>query len=212
MIICFEGAPATGKSTLAKQLSSQGAYRIAEVNERYTRPADESRYWYTEKQFERWSDAKNLDQLAILDGDVYQPIWFNWMYSDRTGIRWEDNLRYFERHAERVGVPDHYLFLWVEEQERQNRELTRSLSQGRTHAHARSKAIKYKLMRTLAQAYFQALAEAFPGLVTISRLDDLDIELPQEKPRTQIETSILLGFMKNWLTSNTPASILEQGA
>lgn len=84
-VICLEGASGVGKSTTACELSKRySAYTVPEVNVLFERPDPMPRYWYFERQAERWQIAqeKLVDhEIVILDGDVFQPLWYNWAYN-----------------------------------------------------------------------------------------------------------------------------------
>ena len=79
-IICFEGPSGIGKTTMGKLLSA--TYNIVpEVNLLFQRPTNESKYWYHERQVERYSLCKQATKPSILDGDIFQPIWYNWVFN-----------------------------------------------------------------------------------------------------------------------------------
>ena len=82
-IIAFEGASAVGKSTTCRELEKNyGAYIIPEVNSLFE-SKNEHRTWYFEKQVERWNIAVQKSEqyeLVILDGDIYQPLSYNWCF------------------------------------------------------------------------------------------------------------------------------------
>ncbi|TQV89441.1 chloramphenicol acetyltransferase [Aliikangiella coralliicola] len=84
-IICLEGASAVGKTTVSKILESEyGFVRIAEVNELFERPRYESSTWYFERQVNRSQLAREISAnggKAVLDGDPFQPVWYNWIYA-----------------------------------------------------------------------------------------------------------------------------------
>jgi thymidylate kinase len=82
-ILCFEGPSAVGKTTTAAVLAERGAVVIPEVNILFERPARESRTWYLEQQARRWAlamEAAAHHPMVILDGDPFQPLWYNWAY------------------------------------------------------------------------------------------------------------------------------------
>ena len=59
MIIALEGAPATGKSTVAGHMAEHhGATCIEEVNILFDRPNLESLHWYFEQELERMALAQ----------------------------------------------------------------------------------------------------------------------------------------------------------
>ena len=91
-IVCFEGPSAVGKTTMAQQLAhTLGAIVIPEVNMLFSRPADPPPTWYFERQVERWQQAMTAvrsTDLVILDGDPFQPFWYNWAYHYVGWERW----------------------------------------------------------------------------------------------------------------------------
>jgi broad-specificity NMP kinase len=82
MIICLEGPSAVGKTTTCSAIAEQmGAYIVPEVNAIFERPADASPNWYLECQVARWEIAQRQQEqhgFAVLDGDLFQPLWYNW--------------------------------------------------------------------------------------------------------------------------------------
>src|ERR1700722_16930381 len=87
VVICLEGPSAVGKTTAARGLGERlEATVIAEVNALFQRPADPSPTWYFERQVDRWALAQaeaSRGRVAVLDGDPYQPFWYNWAYGYR---------------------------------------------------------------------------------------------------------------------------------
>lgn len=112
-IVCLEGPSAVGKTSTASALAAAGAYVVPEVNELFPRPADEAPAWYLERQVERWMMAARAPGLAVLDGDPFQPLWYNWSYGFD---RWQslDELAAFYRPRilrGDIGFPDLYVIL-----------------------------------------------------------------------------------------------------
>ena len=119
-VVCLEGPSAVGKTTLCNFLSDvYGAYTVPEVNALFSRPA-KSRDWYLEKQVERWRLAQEKPRqhpFSVLDGDVFQPLWYNWSFDFR-GLESLDALSNFYRaqiEARAVGFPDLYIILQADE-------------------------------------------------------------------------------------------------
>ncbi len=79
MIICFEGPSAVGKTHLCELLHDSFTI-VPEVNLLFSREEEASKFWYYEKQVERYQMALQSPQDTILDGDVFQPLWYNWAY------------------------------------------------------------------------------------------------------------------------------------
>ncbi|HEX9929869.1 MAG TPA: AAA family ATPase [Pyrinomonadaceae bacterium] len=127
-IICFEGASAVGKTSLSKYLSENfNAYAIPEVNLLFQRMPDEPKFWYFEKQVERWElavkAAKNY-QIVILDGDPFQPLWYNWAYNFDV-LQPLETIADFYREKLVVGkiaFPDKYFILTANNDDLRNRK------------------------------------------------------------------------------------------
>jgi thymidylate kinase len=85
VIVCVEGPSAVGKTTASRSLALLRAGSvIPEVNARFTRPPTADDSWYLERQEDRWAEAKAVSDaggLAVLDGDPFQPLWYNWSFN-----------------------------------------------------------------------------------------------------------------------------------
>lgn len=128
-IICFEGASAVGKTSVSKYLSENfNAYVIPEVNLLFQRPTNESKFWYFEKQVERWELAvkasKNY-QIVILDGDPFQPLWYNWAYNFDVLQPLETIADFYrEKLADcKIAFPDKYFILTVNKDDLRKRKI-----------------------------------------------------------------------------------------
>ncbi len=78
MKICFEGPSGIGKTTLSKELDEE-FLRIPEVNELFSDELNEGGFWYYEKQVQRYKLSNSVNN-CIFDGDIFQPLWYNWTY------------------------------------------------------------------------------------------------------------------------------------
>ncbi len=118
-IICFEGPSGIGKTTMGKLLSN--TYNIVpEVNLLFERPKEESKYWYYEKQVERCGLCQTFNRPSILDGDIFQPIWYNWVcnYPPNFLSKKETHEFYKTKLLEgQIAFPDLYIIFQVEEKE-----------------------------------------------------------------------------------------------
>lgn len=117
-IICLEGASAVGKTTTSKEIERKAnACMIPEVNFLFDRPKKESNTWYLECQIERWQMAQEklkTYQTVILDGDVFQPLSYNWCFDFQIFNQSLDLIAEFyqkEIQAGRIGFPDKYFYL-----------------------------------------------------------------------------------------------------
>ncbi|WP_248905015.1 ATP-binding protein [Halocatena marina] len=124
-IISLEGASAVGKTTTAKALCTEfDAYRVPEVNTLFDTSEEDATTWYFERQCDRWQlavDRETDHELVILDGDVFQPIWYNWIAHHQTNTHATidefaplDSICRFYREKlkeKSVGFPDRYFLL-----------------------------------------------------------------------------------------------------
>jgi thymidylate kinase len=170
-IVCFEGPSAVGKTTMAHLLAhTLGAVVIPEVAMLFSRPVDPSPTWYFERQVERWQQAMTKGQsadLVILDGDPFQPFWYNWAYHY---VGWEelDTLVAFYESQIRKGTlsfPDRYLLFTANERALRERRATDTTRQRR--------GFEYHLgFIQPQQTYFAALQMEQPDRVrTITSTD-----------------------------------------
>lgn len=117
-IICFEGPNGIGKTAMSKLL--EGTYNIIpKVNQLFTRMYPEPKYWYYERQVERYELCINSNQKSILDGDIFQPIWYNWVcnYPAKFVNKTETHHFYRTQLLEgKIAFPDLYIIFQVEEE------------------------------------------------------------------------------------------------
>jgi len=125
MIICFEGPSAVGKTTLSQSLSNDFQI-IPEANQLFTRSENEPRLWYYQKQVERYQMAIQSTQPVILDGDIFQPLWYNWTYGypETFPSQKETHQFYLDKILqEEMAFPDAYIiFQATPEQLRQRKQ------------------------------------------------------------------------------------------
>lgn len=115
-IVCIEGPSAVGKSSTSRYLAEQhGAIHIPEVNLLFKRPSDESPYWYCERQVERFQMARSHpeDCLVVLDGDPFQPLWYNPLFPSVTSLSYQQVLDFYRSHLVRneLAWPHLYIIL-----------------------------------------------------------------------------------------------------
>ena len=143
-IVCLEGPSAAGKTTAASTLAADAAVHVVpEVNALFERPADERREWYFERQVDRWAhaaEAAHDHRLVILDGDPFQPLWYNWAYGF-PGWRGLDFMEAFYRPRlvrGEMNFPDRYfLFVVSEKALRGRKEADRTRQRRGFDAHLR---------------------------------------------------------------------------
>jgi hypothetical protein len=111
-IISFEGPPAVGKTTTSAYLSRHhNALVIPEVNRLFARPDHEADDWYFHRQIARWEMALRSDdhnRLIVLDGDPFQPLWFNWIFAHEPWQPLEEVVAFYRPHIEagHIGFPN----------------------------------------------------------------------------------------------------------
>lgn len=151
-IICLEGASGIGKTTAAKFMSSEFGYvRVPEVNELFKRPAKESSIWYFQMQVKRWAMATDVSKsgnVAILDGDHLQPIWYNWIFADSGFQPISEIIELYKSSFSKgdISFPDAYVVLTLDTDEliaRKERDHTRSRRNFETHLKLIGRQIEY---------------------------------------------------------------------
>ena len=116
-IICFEGASGIGKTTLCK-LFSNSFNVVPEANSLFEKSGNDSKYWYYDKQIERFNLIKRSNRKSILDGDPFQPIWYNWVYKYPTNYLSQIEINNFYKEKLLKGeieFPDKYIIFQVDE-------------------------------------------------------------------------------------------------
>lgn len=205
-IICFEGASAVGKTTTAECFKAEyDAFVVPEVNQLFERPENEPPEWYFERQVERWSIAREQSEkreIVILDGDPFQPLWYNWAY-DYKG--WQ-NLDFMERFYGReirdktIEFPDLYFIFSATEDElrkRKDGDLVRQRRGFDTHL----KMIEPQ------RRYFRAMQIFSPQRVLFleAKTVETNIEFVRERARDLPEnddSEVLFAKQIRWLREN----------
>lgn len=164
MIICLEGPSAVGKTTTCSALVEQNnAFVVPEVNALFARPAEEAPNWYLERQVERWEIAQEHSangRLVVLDGDVFQPLWYNWSFGFAEYQPLEALSAFYRPclNADAIGFPDHYVHLFIDENKLRSRK---EADQTRTR---RGFDANLRLLQTQPR-YFERLSRFLPGRV-----------------------------------------------
>lgn len=186
MTTCFEGPSAIGKTTMGKLLSNEYEV-IPKVNQLYKRSANEQKYWYYQKQVERFQLCKKanriLNKKSILDGDVFQPIWYNWIYQYPKGFLTKKEIHdfYLEKiiHKE-IEFPDLYIVFYID-----NKELKIRKEQDKTRRRRNfEKHLKYIKPQI---AYFNFLKENTK--IAVEFLEYTDLYKTREKVVSLIEST-----------------------
>ncbi len=204
-IICFEGASAIGKTTTANALKViYGAFVVSEVNELFNRPEDAPAQWYFERQVERWSIAQersNSHHLVILDGDPFQPLWYNWAYDF---VEWQDLnfiCQFYQPRVQNktIEFPDLYFIFSAHEAELRRRKAS-DVSRQRRGFEKHLKIIDPQ------RRYFRAMHRFSPNRVLFLKAETIEanVEFIQESVPHLTEHSIgksaeLFDEMTQWL-------------
>jgi hypothetical protein len=210
MIIAIEGAPGVGKSTTCAALKQNGACVIPEVNHLFAKPHPEPREWYYERQVARWEMAQfaSRTQLAVLDGDLYQPLWFAWIYKAES---WPQNPWAFDFFRTRIaqghmGFPDLYFLAHIPEAVRRERMMAREQAHGKNGDAARLKTERYALMVEPQRRFFRALAAEFPGWVAEVETTSVETTVAAIHQALRaapvIDACRALDFLEQWLAAH----------
>lgn len=207
MIICLEGPSAVGKTTTCAALAEQvGAFVVPEVNALFARPVEASPNWYLECQAARWEIAQRQQEqhgLAVLDGDLFQPLWYNWAFASAGYQDLEALSRFFRPLIEAglIGFPDYYFCLMTSENELRRR---RDADETRTR---RSFDAHLKLVQVQPR-YFGAMSRLAPGMVHFVEAESAETNLRSisGKLAAPISNSVdalsLFDHLIEWLQSN----------
>ncbi|ESP91483.1 MULTISPECIES: hypothetical protein [Pseudoalteromonas] len=179
MIVTFEGAPAVGKSTIASALKDKhGCYVIPEVNKLFGKDNRESDLWYYQKQIERChiaSSSASDAMISILDGDVFQPVWFGITFPDENWGCFDTIVSFYRKMIDekQVSFPNKYVYFHVPEALRANRERGRSSLLGRSSEEIEKKIMRFQRFSALHKDYFSDLKAEFPELVCFHESNDI---------------------------------------
>ncbi|MGF3103042.1 AAA family ATPase [Rossellomorea sp. DUT-2] len=206
-LICFEGASAVGKTTTANEIARKtNTYIIPEVNLLFKRPKNESKTWYLERQVERWHIAqeklKEYDTV-ILDGDIFQPISYNWCFDFKLFNQNLDFIYDFylkEIKAGRIKFPDKYFYLYTSKSNlkyRKENDVTRK----------RGNFEKHLEIVEPHRLYYEALNQFVPNYVQPMEAKNIErniIVIIDNLPSSSLSWSSekLLHSITNWLKNN----------
>ncbi len=194
-IICFEGASAVGKTTVSKHLHENfDAYVIPEVNLLFQRTRNESKYWYFERQTERWEMAVSAAEkyrLVILDGDPFQPLWYNWSYNYDFGNSFDEIMHFYQSALtdKRINFPDKYFILSINTDELKKRQLNDS-------SRTRKNFERHLRFINPQRAYFNFIKSIDDNLVEF--IENSEVESTSEKITNSIDNNSVSN-KKSWL-------------
>ncbi|MFC6964323.1 hypothetical protein [Halocatena marina] len=217
-IISLEGASAVGKTTTAEVLCDEfDAYRVPEVNALFDTSKEDSTTWYFERQCDRWEIAIEREQehdFVILDGDVLQPLWYNWiahgLSHERADIEefapLDSIYRFYRKKLQEraVGFPDRYFFLHTDTdslRQRKNSDETRTRRNFESHLQ----------FTTPQRHYFEQLQTQSPERVRFVHTQSIETNcstiranFPISDNRTDRYLLTVLDAMYDWAKRTTP--------
>ena len=208
-VVCLEGPSAVGKTTLAAALAREcGAAVVPELDASGAPAAGRSAAWFVERHARQWRLARELAAgapFAVLDGDPFKGLWYNWVYAAEgwEGVETVAPLYRAQVSAGALALPDLYVALTAPGEElrrRRDGDATRS----------RRNFEKHLLLAGPLRRYFGELREAAPARVfiletgsreeLIARVSAALERLPPGPP----ESLRLLDHMARWLRSQPP--------
>jgi len=191
----------------------QSTFVVPEVNKLFARPQQESDQWYLHRQVARWEiglrQIKSFDNI-LFDGDLFQPLWFGWIYNDESWTGLDESEAFYRREimAGRIGFPDVYVIFWASAEERRLREYERGRALNRSETQIQEKYQKYERFVNPHLQYFKAFQQLFPERAQFIQSTTVEenmeaiasIPIPQKStPDLEILDSLL-----QWLRTNSP--------
>ena len=209
-VVCLEGPSAVGKTTLLTALAREcGAMVVPELSAGPPPPVGASAAWFVERHAEQWRRARDGAAgrpFAVLDGDPFKGLWYNWIYA---GEGWEgvDAVAPLYRAAiesDALAFPDLYVILTATEAQLRERRAGDA-------ARGRRGFEKHLRMLDPQRAYFAALRSAAPSRVAI--LDTSDqvtlvarvLESIRHLPPAPPDSLALLDHVAAWLRAHPDA-------
>ncbi|GAA0462301.1 AAA family ATPase [Alkalibacillus silvisoli] len=206
-VICLEGASAVGKTTTSKEIARKtNTYIIPEVNLLFERPKRESKTWYLERQVERWQIAQEKlreHDTVILDGDLFQPLSYNWCLDFKLFNQSLDFIYEFYQKqikAGRIGFPDKYFYLYASKTKlRYRKENDNTRRRGNFEKHL-------KIVEP-HQRYYEALNQFVPHYVQQIEATTIDENIKViihnlPLPYISVNSDKLLNSIWKWLKEN----------
>jgi thymidylate kinase len=207
-IVCFEGPSAVGKTTTAAALAdAAGAAVVPEVNLLFDRPPDEPSSWYFERQVDRWALASaeaRRRSLVVLDGDPFQPLWYNWSY-DFVGWQGLDFLERFYRPrilAGQIDFPDLYFLFGASPEALRSRKENDPARLRRGFEH-------HLRFVEPQRRYFEAMRDFAPERVRFHEAREIEetvrvVSAAAKSARPERRSIDLFDHLVRWLGENRP--------
>lgn len=203
--ISFEGASGIGKTTLCERFKNTYSV-IPEVNLLFKRSGKEDRYWYLEKQVERFDLGNKASQTAIFDGDIFQPLWYNWIYHYPAHFLSEIEIHSFYEHKIKSGeilFPDLYIIFHIHEailRERKEGDKKRQRRNFEKHLEFIKPQIKYfQFLKEFTRINVE-FVEFLDLKTTFEQVDSIIRKTDVSKKNDILEYQII----QSWIKNNTP--------
>ena len=179
-VVCLEGPSAVGKTTLASALAAEcGAAVVFELDAAGAPPAHAAAAWFVDRHAAQWRLARERAAaarapFAVLDGDPFKGLWYNWMHADQGWEGVDVVAPLYRAHVERgaLAFPDLYVALDATEAQLRDR---------RAHDPTRTRRNHELHLRPLParRRYFAALRDAAPERVVALDTTDRSALVPQ---------------------------------
>lgn len=200
MIVCFEGPSAIGKTKLSESFSDRFNI-VPEVNLLFKRDETASKLWYYEKQVERYRLCQESTKTSILDGDIFQPLWYNWIYGYPSDFpSKQETIGFYSRMIEdgRIKFPDLYIVFHADEYELKLRK-EKDISRTRRNFEKHLELIKPQ------QEYFNFLGchtdvdVEFVNFTDLEEAKDIVTSIIQSKTAKEVSDRKVFESLTNWL-------------
>jgi thymidylate kinase len=208
-VICLEGASAVGKTTTSNEIAKRiNTYIVPEVNLLFERPKCETNTWYLERQVERWQIAQEKQSeydIVILDGDIFQPLSYNWCFNFKLFNQSLHFIYDFYRKQiseGRIKFPDKYFYLYTSHSNlRYRKENDKTRKRGNFEKHL-------EIIES-HQRYYETLNRFNPQFVQLMEANNIDENLKiiiNNSPSNILNrnSESLLENINNWLRKNKP--------
>lgn len=200
MIVCFEGPSAIGKTKLSESFSDRFNI-VPEVNLLFKSNETASKLWYYEKQVERYRLCQESTKTSILDGDIFQPLWYNWIYGYPSDFpSKQETIEFYSRMIEdgRIKFPDLYIVFHADENELRLRK-EKDVSRTRRNFEKHLKLIKPQQEYFNFLDYHTDVDVEFVNFTNLEGTKDIVTSIIQSKTAKEVSDRKVFESLTNWL-------------